>query len=344
MNSSPKQIQTVNYICIKELYYREIILPTIESVKQEIIPVEKYYNFANKIFLFKFYSTILESKLHDGIVHNQIDKQEVVDYTIHLWDTKESGIDFIPPWPNTDYVSEKVTDATRTDSEFFKGIYMGGEETLSLFDAITNEGFFWTYDSSTLPTWVDAAPIRTLLHWTLSLSNTHLVHGAAVGCNSRAVFLGARGGSGKSTTALSCFNLGMDYLADDYAAIEITDQGVIAHSLYNSVKIIEKEGEEKVVTFLSKRAPQQIKRNAQVAAILVPRITHGEKTTLVPASKTEVLLALLPTTIFQLPLANSDKMKSLSEIIDKTPCYFLELGEDRNEVAETIKNFLENSL
>lgn len=344
MNTAPKQIQTTNYICIKELYYREVIIPVTKSLEQEIVPVEKYYNFANKIFLFKFYSTVLESKLHDAIIHNQIDKQEAVDYTIHLWDTKESGVDFIPPWPNPDYVSEKVTDATRTDSEFFKGIYMGGEESLSLFDATTNEGFFWTYDSSTLPTWVDAAPIRTILHWILSLSNTHLVHGAAVGSNGRAVFLGARGGSGKSTTALSCFNLGMDYLADDYTAIEITEKGAIAHSLYNSVKIIEKVDEEKVVTFLSKRAPQQIKRNAPMAAILVPKIAHRKKTTFVPASKTEVLLALLPTTIFQLPLADSDKVKSLGEIINKTPCYFLELSEDRNEVAKTIKNFLENGL
>src|SRR5574343_1379222 len=214
-----KQIQTTNYICVKELYFREIILPVVEQMKQEIVPVEKYYNFANKVFLFKFYSTVLESKLHNGIVHNKIDKQGPVDYIIHLWDTKESGIDFIPPWPNPNYVDDRVTDAARTDYSSFKGIYMGGEETLSFFDKETSQAFFWTYDATLLPNWVDAAPIRTILHWILSLSNIHLVHGATVGIGERAVFLGARSGSGKSTTALSCFNLGMNYLADDYTAI-----------------------------------------------------------------------------------------------------------------------------
>jgi hypothetical protein len=340
MKEESKHIQTANYVSIKKKYFDEVFAPAFEKVSREIVPIEKYYRIANVVLCLRFYSHVLETRLSKAFVHNEIEKQDRVDYTINLWDTKESGIIITPPWTNPDYIFDQKVDAQTTTSEQWKGVYLNGQEVLPLLDLKNKVGYFWTYDAALLPGWVDASPIRTLLHWILSESDTHLIHGAVMGMNNKSVLLSAKGGSGKSTTALSCFELGMDYLADDYVAVKVKDGSAIAYSLYNSVKVIEKEGEEKTVMFLSEKAPTQIKQEASLHAILIPRITHSKKTDIIPATKTEAFLALAPTTLFQLPLADSTKITSLKRVIESTPCYFLNLSEDRREVAQTIKNFL----
>ena len=62
-----------------------------------------------------------------------------------------------------------------------------------------------------------------------------MVHAAAVGDESGGVLLVGRGGSGKSTTALSCLGTQVGYLADDYCLVEMVE-GPRVHSLYTSGK------------------------------------------------------------------------------------------------------------
>ncbi|MBY0376733.1 hypothetical protein K2P96_02050, partial [Patescibacteria group bacterium] len=244
-----------------------------------------------------------------------------------------------------------------TENDNFMGVYLFGEETLNLYDAAHNMAYFWARDAESLPDWISAAPIRTILHWFLSRHAIHLVHGATVGINGKAILLGAKGGSGKSTTSLSSLLAGMDYLADDYVAVETGNSK--AYSLYNSVKItpdtLEKfpELKEKIwnqktfggeldngkaIVFLSKFFPNQIKDTAKLTAIFIPVIK--KETRIVEATKIDTMLALAPTILFQLPLAHRDKINELKEIIERIPCYFLELGPDIRHVPEVIKDFL----
>jgi hypothetical protein len=99
---------------------------------------------------------------------------------------------------------------------------------------------------------------------------------------------------------------------------------------------------EKVTVFLSELYPQQVVREAPLHAIMIPVIKNVEETKIVPASKVQTMVSLLPATLFQLSLTKSDKMAELRSIVEKTPCYFLELGYDLNRVADTIKSFLTN--
>jgi hypothetical protein len=66
----------------------------------------------------------------------------------------------------------------------------------------------------------------------------------------------------------------------------------------------------------------------------------AEKTTIVPATKTQALLALVPTTLFQLPLAESNKVETLKQIIAQLPCYTVRLSRESDEVATVIDTFL----
>ena len=183
----------------------------------------------------------------------------------------------------------------------------------------------------------------------------HLIHGAIVGEPDKTVLLTAKGGSGKSTTALACLRIGMSYLADDYGAIKRGD-APYAYSLYNSIKVAPYHGidfdpahvwnieGEKSVVFLSSLFPNQVVHSAPLKGIMIPKITHSETTKIVPATKAEAMLALLPTTLFQLPMAESDKMQLLSSIIAALPCYTVELGKDSLEAARTIQAHIRENL
>ena len=75
---------------------------------------------------------------------------------------------------------------------------------------------------------------------------------------------------------------------------------------------------------------------------MIPVIKNVEETKIVPASKVQTMVSMIPATLFQLSLSKSDKMSELRSIVERTPCYFLELGYDLKRVAETIKLFLSN--
>jgi len=348
---------TTNCLSIKKAYFDEVILPVFKQITEKIIPAEKYYRIAGRNICLRFYNDDLSENLKYALSHNEIDKPSRIDLTVHLWDTVSTHAQFTAPWINKNYFFTQSTETKNKATDNFMGVYLYGEETLTLYDRDRKTAYFWTHDAKLLPVWVSAAPIRTLLQWFLAETGVYLVHGAVIGCNGKAALITARGGSGKSTTALASVLSGMTYLGDDYVGIESTDT-ITAHSLYNSVKVSpsyvakflnlspyvwNKEG-EKSVLFLAPLFPQQVLKNSPLSAILIPVIKHHKKSVIVPATKAQAMLALMPTTLFQLPLVAANKIQILKKIIEKTPCYSIELSSDSDEVASAISGFLESSL
>jgi len=357
MNTLQSHIQTANYINIKKAYLEDIVLPVFNDIVRAVIPKEKYYRIAGKNICIKFYSEALIKHLSFALLHNEINEiipAKMIDLTINVWDSVSTSRQFPSPWSNTGYMfDQKINTKNKLESGFM-GVYLYGEETLTLYDIKNKTAYFWTNDADNLPYWVAAAPIRTLLHWFLSEINVHLLHGAAVAVGDKAILIAAKGGSGKSTMALSCLLLGMDYLADDYVGVELKDE-IAVHSLYNSVKVVtsnisqfealqkhvwNKEG-EKSILFLSLLFPKKIKKSRSLKAIFIPQIKYSKKTVISSASKVQAMIALAPTTLFQLPLAETDKIETIKKIIMGTPCYFLEMSSDSKEAASVVSEFLE---
>lgn len=341
-------ISTPNYIHIRRAYADTVIVPALVGMKGH----EQYYQIAGKMIRICFYSTILRDACSPALAHNAIEKSNKIDLTIHVWDSVSSGVDIVAPWSRPEYVFPQVVDVEHASSNTFKGVYVQGEETLSLYDQQTKNAYFWVHDAQKLPKWVNAAPLRTILHWFLSESDTYMVHGAMIGIGERGALITAKGGSGKSSTALACLLEGMEYLADDYGAVHIGNT-LTAYSLYASMKIRSREMKDfqqtlhdpvsgKTVAFIHPNFPKQIRQSIPLSCILIPNITHRATTTISPTTKAAAFLALAPTTLFQLPLAESDTLTTLKTIITKIPCYRVELGSDRAEVARTIKAFLES--
>ncbi len=356
-----KHLSTDNYTIVRKNYFDTIVVPALSSLQKKTEPIIKNYIIAGKKVHLVFYSPILSEKMSHALEHHSGFSGDQGDLTVHLWDSITTETKMMSPWSKPEY-SDRQTNAQNTIGDaHFLGVYLFGEETLNLYNKENKVAYFWTRDANVLPDWISAAPLRTLLHWFLSDYNIHLVHGGVVASGGNAILLGAKGGSGKSTTALSSLLSGMDYLADDYVAIEIGEKN-IAYSLYNSVKITpntlnvfpelsekiwnkETVGGEldlgKAIVFMSKFFPKQMVEKSELVAICIPTIKNETK--IVPASKLATMLALAPTILFQLPLASSSKMSDLKEIIATTPCYFLELGPEIRKVPEVLQDFLKHA-
>lgn len=216
--------------------------------------------------------------------------------------------------------------------------------TLSALDRDRSEAFFWTRETAALPAYELATPFKTILHWWASGRRMQLVHAAAVGSPSGGILLVGRGGSGKSTSALSCLVSGMSYVSDDYCLVSSSGLPQ-AWSLYGTGKLDRRSlgdlpsleqhvinpwfgSHEKGIVFLRKAFSPQLVDGFPLRAVVVPVIVPGALFCVdLPATKAEALLAMAPSTIFQLPTAGKETFRLLSDLTSSLPCKKLVVGD-----------------
>lgn len=338
MPQTVEQLLVANYLSLQKAYLDDVIVPSIEILQRAKRPIEKCYRIGGKTVVVRFYAESLAKYMTRAFVHTEIERPPFIDLCVHAWDSVSTGVELAMPWTREQYYSEG-SQHTTTSTQV--GVFTPGEDTITVYDRETHTAFFWIRDGACTPSWIVAAPLRTLLHWFLGESGIQLIHGAVIGYEDRALLLTAKGGSGKSSTALACVRAGMTYLGDDYVGIEERETEVRAHSLYQSLKVAPPGG-EKQVFFVDALAPDQIRQEARLIAICIPVIRHTRTTTFLPAHKAQALLALAPTTLLQLPQPDAHRFAALRRIVEKTPCHVLELSEDPEEIASVMKAFLEN--
>lgn len=345
--NTPRHILAANFLAVPRSYFEAVALPSLHKAQARGTQTIQTYIIAGKTVAVHYYGDTGNEAFSLALSHHSPSAQQP-DVVIHAWDTKAAGELMPPPWSDERFTSNTI------DENFF-GIYVSGEESLNFYDPQTKTGYFWIHNAQRMPDWSLGAPFRTILHWFLHAEKIHFLHGAVVGHNGSSVLLTAKSGSGKSTTALAALLSGMEYIGDDYVAMTHTSD-VCAHSLYSSAKVTRNGltlfpelaphvwnpdfGErEKAVMFLSDAFKNQIRSSLPIVAILIPKIT-GTETNIVPATKMEALVAAAPTTLLQLPLAETNKLAVLKQIIEQVPCYFLELGPDIRNIPNVIKDFL----
>jgi hypothetical protein len=278
--------------------------------------------------------------------------------TVFLWDSASTGVHPpTPPWSARDFlargeVGHAFGDRVQLSFRIDSGV-------LSLFVPETNTAFCWVRDPARLPPWEIAAPLRPVLAWWAENTGRQLAHGAAVGLARGAVLLGARGGAGKSTTALSCLEAGMLYLGDDYVLLEPGERCIVS-SLYSTAKLVPRNldarlprlralvtgrhdrEQDKVTLGLHGAFPELMARSLPLLAILIPSVGSSGSLALRPVSAATALAALAPTTVFQLPDAGAPALTRLGEFVAATPRYSLELDRDLTRNVEAIRSLIEN--
>jgi energy-coupling factor transporter ATP-binding protein EcfA2 len=273
--------------------------------------------------------------------------------TLVAWDgTNREDLPPPPPWPATapeplGFVESYSNEAVRCAVDIHTG-------SLIVDNIADNTSYTWFPSICELPAWAKASPFRIILSWLCNRHRMQIVHGGAVSMEGRAVLLVGPGGSGKSTTALACALAGMEYLGDDYCAVEPKAGKV--HMVYRTAKLfkssiemlptleamIENRGKppaEKGVIFL-RPDDMRLGRSAELSAIVLPRVGAGPSTRLSTASRADVIKAILPSTIGGLMGGTSVTPRLILELASSIPAFHLHLGTNLNNVVKKIESLL----
>jgi hypothetical protein len=230
---------------------------------------------------------------------------------------------------------------------------------LTAFDPARGVALWRSPDLEKIAAWEQAGPLRRILHWWSSAWGGQLVHAAAVGDETGAVLLVGRGGSGKSTTALSCLGTQVGYLADDYCLVDLAN-GPRVHSLYASGKANRGSvarlprlqapfaestlwEESKQILFLGPGTGWEVVRSAPLRAIVLPRIVSTGPASLAPTSQGETLRALAPSTLFQIPGERALALRRLTTLVQRLPCWSLQVGPDPDETHALLQHLAHQS-
>ncbi len=314
--------------------------------------------FADRRVRLRFAGATLAGALLPALSAREEDHRDEVDVSICLWERDRSPHDPVPfPWSIEEIGPGGLIQGS--DPHSVIAIHETASGALTLADRHQHTILYRVPAEALIPWWERAAPLRPALHWALRGEHRHLVHAGAVGDTRGGVLLAGASGSGKTTVALAALEHGLGYLADDYILLNTT-QPPTAHAIYTAAKLDEghrarfrrlakmvrypppEAAEEKAVLDVARLMPGSVRESLPVRAVLVPRIRSGHAR-LTPITPTEALLALAPSTVFQMPFDDGAVLASLANLVRTVPCFALEVGEHTTELAHAIEQTLEQT-
>jgi hypothetical protein len=262
---------------------------------------------------------------------------------LYVWDSASTGEAMPPPtWPLEAYGERGEIRVFR--DEGLRATFTADGPIVDLWDPASNRAVMWARDHAAVRSYERSTPCRRILFWWLSHRGRALIHAGAVGAEGGAVLLAGWGGSGKSNAALSSLGAGLDYLADDYCAIEPAADPVV-HSLYNTGKV---EGRdlvrlpfldgrvtnasqlpfEKALFFFDDALGARVRRRADLRAIVLPHVDTRIATRLRPAAPGDAVRAIATSTIGQIACAGREVLQRVAAIARQRPVFHLDVGHD----------------
>jgi hypothetical protein len=329
--------------------------------------LDEFYNLHGQLVRLSFAGPAL-TRITPALAHWAVEPSNGQPaLTIRLWDDASTG-SRMPPPPWLGYgvhdpdggglkgVYGRRGEVRGFNTERIRTVFQWGSDVLSVLDIQQGQALFWTRNAEQLPQWEIGSPLRNILHWWLHRQGLQYVHAAAVGTPSGGVLLVGKGGSGKSTTALTCLNSELLYVGDDYCLISSEPTPAVLN-LYSTGKVkadnlhrvphlastignIDTLDQDKALLFLDSVLPHKLSRGLPLKAIMVPRVTGAVDTTLTAASVEVAMSALTLSTVHQLPGAGAAALEIIRRVTSQLPCYHLELGTELAQIPRVIKALL----
>jgi hypothetical protein len=265
------------------------------------------------------------------------------EITVDLWDSAESGVD--EPEGNRDLVTVGVGTPLRASADGVLAFHRT-HRTATCLDRRSRHIVGVVNDARKLSGFEIGRPLYVPLLLCFRDAKIQFLHSAGIGRDGRAIIMPGQSGSGKSTTSLRCLEAGLDFLGDDYIGLVPNDDGsYCASGLFSSAYADAKtlamfpelarhavrpqlDVEDKSVLLLAEIHPSRLKAQAEVAAVVLPRVTDRDDTRLVPVSRGRALLAAAPSSIFQMLFPERAGFERIASFIEAVDCYRLELGRD----------------
>lgn len=234
-------------------------------------------------------------------------------------------------------------------------------DSWQFFEPMTGRGIQLLAAPGAMPDWERAFPLRNFLHWAYAAQGRRLLHAGTLGLGTKGVLLAGAGGAGKSGTTLAGLINGLQSVGDDYIALDLTDDAARAFPV---IRLMKQDPRGLLRLGLGPDDPHFGPQNWQgkhefdfnnlmpgsradmlkINAILLPRITGESRSKLIPATAHDVMFALLPNNLQQLPGQVKQAMSFLGSLTRQLPGYHLNLGTSPAEISDTISNFLERGV
>lgn len=322
---------------------------------------ESHYLFGNQPVRIRVVGRKLAQYLGDAFAHLRtaaLDGQSP-QLTIDLWDEGESGVPYL-----ASSIKEE-SDLTWKSGEGFLAAYARGRllyyrqrAGATWFDRRSRHMVGWRAMGQELGITERSKPLPLLLSIWYNDHDVHIIHAGLIAQNGEGVLVGGPSGTGKSTTSLACLMNGFDYLGDDHIGLSVGAKGLFTgYSLYNGARLSahllaqfaplksfampsDSPKDDKFLVLLSQVLPSQIERAATIRAIVLPRISHAEKSHLKRATKREVMLRLAPTSFFTPFNSGARGFERLGQLVDRVPLYWLEMTECLDEIPPLVHQIL----
>lgn len=319
---------------------------------------ETWLELAGSVIRLCYAGDTLRRHFGAALAHLEIDPQPRADICFHIWDSATTGVDMPPPpFPKSRFTDRG--DIWGMNSARIRTAFHWIECSVNLMDLARGEAVYWVRSAEGLPYWCEASPLRTLFHWWMEHRGCQLLHAAAIGDEHGALLIPGRGGSGKSTSALSCLLHGLTYLADDYLVVGLDPQPCV-YSLYATAKLEAGQlarfpqlrplltnpdglATEKAVLQLWPARRAQMARSLPLRAIALPHFADAQASRFVSAGRAELRNAAAFTTLSQLPYAGRATWPFIDRLLDRVPGLGLALGRDFDGVAQAIAQRLQDA-
>ena len=345
----------------------ETVCEIFQRAKLEVgNPIDRFYDFAGRVIQLRFAGPALIPRITPALEHLFTTPTSEPSLTVYIWDQASTQVEMPkPPWgaygvyQSTGELGPVYTrrgEVRGYNDDRIYTAYHWDADVLTMLDLQHNVGVYFTHQADRLPFYETGAPLRSVLHWWLQAQGLQLIHAGAVGLEEGGVLLAGKGGSGKSTTALTCLNSRLNYVSDDYC-VATADPAPYVYNLYCTGKVRadnthrvphlmstvmngDRLEEEKAIFFLNESFPQKLVKGFPVRAVLVPRVTGETNTTFSATSSLSALQALSLSTMAQLPRADHKTLRIIQQLVNQVPCYHLNLGTDLVQIPEVLLEFL----
>lgn len=328
-----------------------------DAVKQVGGTTTRTYVIAGHVICLQFAGDSFVPSLTPALEHLRIEPAAEPALQICIWDSTTTHSNMVPsPWTKDAFAQHGIIPDYNTDR--ICTIFQPGENTLNMLDKKENSALYWRKNTHNIPYYTVGAPFRSLFHWWMHHNNRQLLHAAAVGTPEGGVLIVGKGGSGKSTTALSCLQSDLVYAGDDYTLLSLDPEPYV-HSLYSTAKLNvghidrlpflvpyiynkEPSEEDKYVLLLNQHCPEKVSKGFPIKAILIPTVTGKPDTRFRISTPMQALTALAPSTIFQMAGNRTESFDNIARLVKKVPAYVLECGTDIPQIPCVIGNLLKH--
>jgi len=313
---------------------------------------ESHYRIAGRAVSVRIVGNRLHAQLTRAIAHLAVSEVHAAPaLRIEMWDEHETGVST----PLCVPVGEEGSARSTMASDDGRFVLFRHARTRSVLDRVERRIVGWVVGAEQLSQYELGRPWHSeLLMWQRDLGLQPL-HAGFISRNGEGLLLGGPGGSGKSTTSLSCMQDGWAYLADDYVSVERTSEGIMGYGAYNSAHLDPTHlqrfprlmpdaipgrlaREDKSLVLASNLSGVTLAAQSRICMVAFPRIVDQPVSSFRVASKAEALLRLAPSSLLLLPYVQFGHaaFRNMSELVMELPTFWLDVGRDIAQLPKAV--------